>query len=99
MRKVPMTDHRLFEVRLIVAIPDYGTGTFDALDGIVPFIDEEITVLDMSSKALVIAADEPNHPAQGWFTVLALPRSTSTQTAAAPRLPLLQLQRRSLLVC
>ena len=79
MRKIQLTDHRLFEVRLIVAIPDYGTGTFDALDGIVPFIDEEVTVLDMSSKALVIAADEPNHPATATFTI-----TNNTTTTTVP---------------
>lgn len=86
MRKIPITDHRLFEVRLIVAVPDYGTGTFDALDAIVPFIDEEVTVLDMSSKALVVAVDEPNHPATSTFTIT---NNTSTTTvpvvAAQPR--------------
>lgn len=79
MRKIPITDHRLFEVRLIVAVPDYGTGTFDALDAIVPFIDEEVTVLDMSSKAVVIALDEPNHPAMSTFTI-----TNNTTTTTVP---------------
>lgn len=79
MRKIPITDHRLFEVRLIVAVPDYGTGTFDALDAIVPFIDEEVTVLDMSSKAVVIALDEPNHPATATFTI-----TNNTTTTTVP---------------
>lgn len=57
MRK-EMKDHRLFEVRLIVAVPDYGTGTFDALDAIVPFIDEEVTVLDMESTQLFLTTEK-----------------------------------------
>lgn len=77
MKKVSITDHRLFEVRLIVAIPDYGTGTFDALDAIVPFIDEEVTVLDMSSKSLVIASEEATHPAMAWYTIT---NNTTTAT-------------------
>lgn len=79
MRKIPITDHRLFEVRLIVAVPDYGKGTLDALDAIVPFIDEEVTVLDMSSKAVVVAVDEPNHPATATFTV-----TNNTTTTTVP---------------
>ncbi len=57
MRK-EMKDHRLYEVRLIVAIPDYGTGTYDALDAIVPFIDEEVTLLDMESTQLFLTTEK-----------------------------------------
>lgn len=59
MKPNDIIDHHLYEVRLIVAIPDYGTPStsskYSALDAIVPHLDDEVIVLGMHEHELTLA--------------------------------------------
>ena len=56
MKPNDIIDHHLYEVRLIVAIPDYGTPTaYSALDAIVPHLDSEVILLGMHQHELTLA--------------------------------------------
>ena len=59
MKHNDIIDHHLYEVRLIVAIPDYGvpssSSKYSALDAIVPQITtEDVVILGMTEKELTL---------------------------------------------
>jgi hypothetical protein len=59
MKTNDIIDHHLYEVRLIVAIPDYGmpssSAKYSALDAIVPQITaEDVVILGMTEKELTL---------------------------------------------
>jgi hypothetical protein len=84
MKTNDIIDHHLYEVRLIVAIPDYGTPSssakYSALDAIVPQITaEDVVILGMSEKELTLTDVVQT-------TTLIEPASTTTSTnVPAPR--------------
>ena len=59
MKTNDIIDHHLYEVRLIVAVPNYGVATtaakYSALDAIVPQLSEDVIVLGMHEHELTLA--------------------------------------------
>jgi mevalonate pyrophosphate decarboxylase len=56
MEKINLTEHQLYEVRIIFAVPDYGSGSYSALD-ILAMHDlgfDEMLVIDMSELKLCL---------------------------------------------
>lgn len=57
MRNIPMREHVLFEVRLVVAVPIWDNNServCSALDGIVPAVADEFVMLDMKETRLSV---------------------------------------------
>jgi hypothetical protein len=83
MRKLSINDHNIYEVRLVVAIPDYGISKsvshYTALDAIVPTLDGELIVLDMAETELFIGADDNKTTAVATYPVITtVTNNTST---------------------
>lgn len=58
---IPLSDTRLYKVSLVVALNDYtegGVPSFTALDAIVPFIADDVTVLSMEEHELLVIPAE-----------------------------------------
>lgn len=84
MRKLSINDHNIYEVRLVVAIPDYGidksVSHYTALDAIVPSLDGELIVLDMTETELFIGADDQKTSVVATYPVITTSTNKTTTT-------------------
>ena len=88
MRKLSINDHHIYEVRLVVAIPDYGISKsvshYTALDAIVPTLDGELIVLDMSETELFIGADDNKTVGVATYPVITTVNNNTSTTIGTP---------------